>query len=40
MNSRKEKRLQRKNQQVTILKEIRLHPNTDVHDFDLKLNMH
>ncbi len=29
--------MQRKNQQVTTLKEIRLHPNTDVHDFDFKV---
>jgi len=33
----KRERLQKKNQQVTILKEIRLHPNTDVHDFDFKV---
>jgi translation initiation factor IF-3 len=32
----KREKLQRKNQQVTTLKEIRLHPNTDVHDFDFK----
>jgi translation initiation factor IF-3 len=29
--------MQRKNQQVSLLKEIRLHPNTDVHDFDFKV---
>jgi translation initiation factor IF-3 len=33
----KREKLQRKNQQVTSLKEIRLHPNTDVHDFDFKV---
>lgn len=33
----KKEKLQRKNQQVTVLKEIRLHPNTDVHDFEFKL---
>jgi translation initiation factor IF-3 len=33
----KRDKLQRKNQQVTILKEIRLHPNTDVHDFNFKV---
>lgn len=33
----KREKLQRKNQQVTLLKEIRLHPNTDVHDFDFKV---
>ncbi len=32
---RKEK-LQKKNQVTTVLKEIRLHPNTDTHDFDFK----
>ncbi|HZW39812.1 MAG TPA: translation initiation factor IF-3 [Ignavibacteriaceae bacterium] len=32
----KRDKVQRKNQQVTLLKEIRLHPNTDVHDFDFK----
>jgi translation initiation factor IF-3 len=32
----KRDKIQRKNQQVTLLKEIRLHPNTDVHDFDFK----
>lgn len=33
----KRDKLQRKNQVVSILKEIRLHPNTDVHDFDFKV---
>jgi translation initiation factor IF-3 len=33
----KREKLQRKNQQVTTLKEIRLHPNTDIHDFDFKV---
>lgn len=33
---RKEK-LQKKNQVVSVLKEIRLHPNTDTHDFDFKV---
>jgi translation initiation factor IF-3 len=28
--------MQKKKQQVTVLKEIRLHPNTDTHDFDFK----
>ena len=32
----KREKIQRKNQTVSILKEIRLHPNTDVHDFDFK----
>ncbi len=32
----KRDKIQRKNQQVTLLKEIRLHPNTDVHDFEFK----
>ncbi len=32
----KREKLQRKNQTVSILKEIRLHPNTDVHDFEFK----
>ncbi len=32
----KREKLQTKNQQITTLKEIRLHPNTDVHDFDFK----
>jgi translation initiation factor IF-3 len=33
----KREKLQKKHQQVTTLKEIRLHPNTDVHDFDFKV---
>lgn len=32
----KKEKTQRKNQQVSILKEIRLHPNTDTHDFEFK----
>jgi len=32
----KKEKIQKKNQQVSILKEIRFHPNTDVHDFDFK----
>ena len=32
----KKEKLQRKHQVVSILKEIRLHPNTDVHDFEFK----
>jgi len=32
----KREKLQKKNQAVSILKEIRFHPNTDVHDFDFK----
>ena len=32
----KRDKLQKKNQVVSILKEIRFHPNTDVHDFDFK----
>jgi len=32
----KKEKTQRKNQQVSILKEIRLHPNTDTHDLDFK----
>jgi translation initiation factor IF-3 len=32
----KREKLQRKNQQTTQVKEIRLHPNTDVHDFEYK----
>ena len=32
----KREKIQRKNQQVSLLKEIRLHPNTDVHDFEFK----
>ena len=33
----KREKIQRKHQQVTVLKEIRLHPNTDTHDFDFKV---
>jgi translation initiation factor IF-3 len=33
----KREKIQKKNQTVSILKEIRMHPNTDVHDFDFKL---
>lgn len=32
----KKVKLQRKNQAVSVLKEIRFHPNTDVHDFEFK----
>ena len=32
----KREKLQRKHQTVSVLKEIRLHPNTDVHDFEFK----
>lgn len=32
----KREKIQKKNQQVTVLKEIRLHPNTDTHDFEFK----
>ncbi len=32
----KKEKLQKKKQQVIVLKEIRLHPNTDTHDFDFK----
>ena len=32
----KREKLQKKNQIVSIVKEIRLHPNTDTHDFDFK----
>ncbi|MHB8580731.1 MAG: translation initiation factor IF-3 [Ignavibacteriaceae bacterium] len=32
----KRERIQKKNQVVSLLKEIRLHPNTDVHDFEFK----
>jgi translation initiation factor IF-3 len=32
----KKEKIQRKNQQVTTLKEIRFHPNTDNHDFEFK----
>ena len=33
----KRDKLQKKKQHVSVLKEIRLHPNTDKHDFDFKL---
>lgn len=32
----KKEKLQKKNQQIISIKEIRLHPNTDVHDFNFK----
>jgi translation initiation factor IF-3 len=32
----KKEKTQKKNQQVSILKEIRLHPNTDTHDIEFK----
>lgn len=32
----KKEKIQKKKQHVTQLKEIRLHPNTDTHDFDFK----
>jgi translation initiation factor IF-3 len=32
----KREKLQKKKQHVTVLKEIRLHPNTDTHDFNFK----
>ena len=32
----KREKLQRKNQTVSVLKEIRFHPTTDVHDFEFK----
>lgn len=32
----KREKIQKKKQQVMVLKEIRLHPNTDTHDFDFK----
>ena len=32
----KKEKIQKKNQLVSVLKEIRFHPNTDVHDFDFK----
>ena len=32
----KREKIQKKNQVVSVLKEIRFHPNTDVHDFDFK----
>ena len=33
----KRDKLQRKHQQVTLMKELRFHPNTDVHDFEFKV---
>jgi len=33
----KREKLQKKKQQVSVLKEIRLHPNTDTHDFEFKV---
>jgi translation initiation factor IF-3 len=33
----KREKIQRKNQIISVLKEIRLHPNTDVHDFQFKV---
>jgi translation initiation factor IF-3 len=33
----KREKIQKKNQVVSTLKEIRLHPNTDIHDFDFKV---
>lgn len=32
----KREKSQKKNQHVSVLKEIRFHPNTDTHDFDFK----
>ena len=32
----KKDKIQRKNQHVSLLKELRFHPNTDVHDFEFK----
>lgn len=32
----KKDKMQRKNQHVSLLKELRFHPNTDVHDFEFK----
>jgi translation initiation factor IF-3 len=32
----KKDKLQKKHQQVSLLKELRFHPNTDTHDFDFK----
>ena len=32
----KKEKTQKKNQQVSVLKEIRLHPNTDTHDIEFK----
>ena len=33
----KRDKVQKKKQQVSVLKEIRLHPNTDTHDFEFKV---
>lgn len=33
----KREKTQKKNQHVSVLKEIRFHPNTDVHDFEFKI---
>lgn len=33
----KREKFQKKNQVISVLKEIRLHPNTDVHDFQFKV---
>ncbi|MCX7797567.1 MAG: translation initiation factor IF-3 [Melioribacter sp.] len=33
----KKEKLQKKKQHVSVLKEIRLHPNTDTHDFEFKV---
>lgn len=33
----KKDKLQRKHQQITQVKELRFHPNTDVHDFEFKV---
>jgi len=33
----KKDKLQKKHQHVTLVKEIRFHPNTDTHDFDFKV---
>ena len=32
----KREKIQKKNQVISVLKEIRMHPNTDVHDFEFK----
>ena len=32
----KKDKMQKKHQHVSLLKELRFHPNTDVHDFDFK----
>lgn len=34
--STKKDKLQRKHQHISLLKEVRFHPNTDVHDFEFK----